>query len=57
MNLHNGEKLNHWKQDPGLVVGSPPQNEAEAIHGLEDTNVCAILDSGATVMCYSTIVV
>ena len=41
--------------DPGLSSGSPPQNEAEDIHGLEETKGCAILDSGATVMCSSTI--
>ena len=43
-------------QDPGLASGSPPQNGVEDINGLEETKGCAILDSGATVMCSSTIV-
>ena len=41
--------------DPGLASGSLPQQEAEDINGLEETRGCAILDSGATVMCSSTI--
>ena len=39
-----------------MSSGSPPQNEAEDINGLEETKGCAIIDSGATVMCSSTIV-
>ena len=40
--------------DPGLSSGSPPQIEVEDINGLEETKGCAIIDSGATVMCSST---
>ena len=43
-------------QDPGLASGPPPQNEAEDINGLGETQGCAILDFGATVMCSSTTV-
>ena len=47
-----------WRQarGPGLASGSQHQNDAEDVNGLEETRGCAVLDSGATVMCSSTIV-
>ena len=46
-----------WRQarEPGLASGSQHQNDAEDVNGLEETRGCAVLDSGATVMCSSTI--
>ena len=47
-----------WRQarEPGLASGSQHQNDAEDVNGLEETRGCAVLDSGATVMCSSTVV-
>merc|ERR1712197_25670 len=43
------------ERGPGLLSG-PQQNELEDVNGLEETKGCAIMDSGATVMCSSTAV-
>ena len=40
--------------EPGLASGSQHQNDAEDVNGLEETKGCAIIDSGATVMCSPT---
>ena len=42
--------------EPGLASGSQHPNDVEDINGLEETKGCAILDSGATIMCSSTVV-
>ena len=41
------------ERGPGLPSG-PQQDEFEDVNGLEETKGCAIIDSGATVMCSST---
>ena len=40
--------------EPGLPSGSQHQNDVEDVNGFEETKGCAIIDSGATVMCSST---
>ena len=44
------------QREPGLESGSQHPNDVEDINGLEETKGCAILDSGATIMCSSTVV-
>ena len=44
------------QREPGLVSGSQHPNDVEDINGLEERTGCAILDSGATIMCSSTAV-
>ena len=48
------DEFAEWRreQEPGLA--SEPQT-TEDINGLEETRGCAVLDSGATVMCSSTV--
>ena len=41
------------ERGPGLLSGPQPE-EIEDVNGLEETKGCAIIDSGATVMCSST---
>ena len=43
-----------WRREmePGSASGSP---NTEDVNGLEETRGCAVLDSGATVMCSSTV--
>ena len=41
------------ERGPGLSSGPQP-DETEDVNGLEETKGCAIIDSGATVMCSST---
>ena len=41
------------RREPGLPSGSQ-QDQTEDVNGLEETKGCAIIDSGATVMCSST---
>ena len=47
-----------WRaRELGLASGSQsqPPPEVDDVNGLEETRGCAVLDSGATVMCSSTI--
>ena len=41
--------------EPGLESGPQHPNDVEDINGLEETKGCAIIDSGATIMCSSTV--
>ena len=43
-----------WRAQQSME-DQPPPEEAEEVNTLEETKGCAILDSGATVMCSSTL--